>query len=255
MNLQFNQLLGTEYKSGSQRIRVITEDWVGENLYCPYCGQDHISHFENNRPVADFFCPKCSEEFELKSNSKRIEGEIQDGAYATMLNRIQSVNNPNLFLMKYSSRNMSVEDFMIVPKYFFVEDIVIKRKPLAATARRAGWTGCKIAIDRVPDEGKIYLIKESRPISCEEVIQKVRKTHFIAKYKLDARGWILDVLNCLGKIPENEFTLDKVYSFADDLQVRHPDNHHVHDKIRQQLQLLRDKGIIEFVGRGRYKKI
>lgn len=34
----------------------------------------------------------------------------------------------------------------------------------------------------------------------------------------------------------------------------YPENHHIREKIRQQLQLLRDKGIIEFVGRGRYKK-
>ena len=32
-------------------------------------------------------------------------------------------------------------------------------------------------------------------------------------------------------------------------------NNFIKDKIRQQLQLLRDKGIIEFVGRGNYKKV
>jgi type II restriction enzyme len=32
-------------------------------------------------------------------------------------------------------------------------------------------------------------------------------------------------------------------------------NNFIKDKIRQQLQLLRDKGMIEFVGRGNYKKV
>ena len=32
-------------------------------------------------------------------------------------------------------------------------------------------------------------------------------------------------------------------------------NNFIKDKISQQLQLLRDKGIIEFVGRGNYKKV
>ena len=32
----------------------------------------------------------------------------------------------------------------------------------------------------------------------------------------------------------------------------HPENRHVRDKIRQQLQVLRDKGFLEFVGRGEY---
>ena len=35
---------------------------------------------------------------------------------------------------------------------------------------------------------------------------------------------------------------------------KHPDNHHIKDKIRQQLQMLRDNGIIEFIGRGHYRK-
>ena len=43
------------YSSNAQRIRVITEDWVDSNMFCPYCGNKYISHFENNRPVADFF--------------------------------------------------------------------------------------------------------------------------------------------------------------------------------------------------------
>jgi hypothetical protein len=31
----------------------------------------------------------------------------------------------------------------------------------------------------------------------------------------------------------------------------HPDNRHVPDKIRQQLQILRDLGLVEFLGQGR----
>ena len=54
---------------------------------------------------------------------------------------------------------------------------------------------------------------------------------------------------------ENEFTLEDVYRFEDYLQTRHPQNSFVKDKIRQQLQILRDKGIIEFVSRGVYRKI
>ena len=46
-----------------------------------------------------------------------------------------------------------------------------------------------------------------------------------------------------------------MYSFVDELQVKHPDNNHIPDKIRQQLQFLRDKGFIEFKGNGVYRKI
>ncbi|MGP5493636.1 hypothetical protein ACTXNC_02935 [Psychrobacter celer] len=53
----------------------------------------------------------------------------------------------------------------------------------------------------------------------------------------------------------DKFSLQQVYAFADELQRKYPDNNHVKDKIRQQLQVLRDKAIIEFVGRGQYRKL
>lgn len=71
---------------------------------------------------------------------------------------------------------------------------------------------------------------------------------------LDARGWILDIFHCIERIPNKDFTLDEVYQFADELAVRHPDNHHIKEKIRQQLQLLRNKGLIQFEGGGTYRK-
>ena len=46
-----------------------------------------------------------------------------------------------------------------------------------------------------------------------------------------------------------------MYSFIDELEKKHPDNHNVAAKIRQQLQYLRDKGFIEFLGSGKYRKI
>ena len=84
---------------------------------------------------------------------------------------------------------------------------------------------------------------------------KVQRTDFMRQYKLDARGWILDILNCVNKIEDKVFTLEQMYSFVDVLALKHPENHHIKDKIRQQLQVLRDNGIIEFLGRGRYSKI
>lgn len=65
---------------------------------------------------------------------------------------------------------------------------------------------------------------------------------------------MLDVLNCVNIIEDRDFTLEQMYSFEKMLAEKHPDNHHIKDKIRQQLQMLRDNGIIEFIGRGRYRK-
>ena len=46
-----------------------------------------------------------------------------------------------------------------------------------------------------------------------------------------------------------------MYSFVDWLQKKHPCNHNVEAKIRQPLQILRNKGVIEFLGNGKYRKI
>ena len=65
----------------------------------------------------------------------------------------------------------------------------------------------------------------------------------------------MDTLSCIERIKEKDFTLNQVYVFEDELKQKHPENNFVKDKIRQQLQYLRDKGFIEFISPGHYRKI
>jgi type II restriction enzyme len=58
------------------------------------------------------------------------------------------------------------------------------------------------------------------------------------------------VLQSLGKLA---FPLADVYAHADALSKLHPTNAHIRDKIRQQLQVLRDLGLLEFLGGGSYR--
>jgi type II restriction enzyme len=51
------------------------------------------------------------------------------------------------------------------------------------------------------------------------------------------------------------FTLENVYSFEKELSDKHPKNRNVRPKIRQQLQLLRDLGLVEFVTPGVYRRL
>ena len=131
MKLELPTHLAKSYKSKSQIARVITESWVAENAYCPNCGQIYLSHFENNRPVADFFCANCREEFELKSKQTNFSTIINDGAYDTMIRRLESENNPNFFFLNYS-KEMTVINFILIPKHFFTPKIIIKRKKVFA---------------------------------------------------------------------------------------------------------------------------
>ena len=82
MYLKLPVEIAEDYSSGSQRIRVMTEEWVNRSGFCPNCGSV-LSQFENNKPVADFYCGNCSEEYELKSKHGEVGKKIVDGAYAT----------------------------------------------------------------------------------------------------------------------------------------------------------------------------
>ena len=254
MNLAFNADLARGYTSNSQIARLLTENWVLTNSYCPSCGDLSLNGFENNRPVADFYCKKCNEEFELKSKNGKLSNTVTDGAYSTMIKRINSENNPNFFFLSYT-RQWMVRDFLIIPKQFFTPEIIIKRPALADTARRAGWIGCNIDISKVVDAGKVYLIKNAQIISKDFVKDSFNKTLFLRTRSKNAKGWILDIMGCLDLIKTETFTLDEVYRFEHKLKQKYPNNRFIKDKIRQQLQLLRDKGIIEFVSRGKYKRV
>lgn len=255
MNLNFGKVEITQYHSASQIARVITENWVADNMYCPRCGNLQIKHFENNRPVADFYCPSCHNEFELKSKTGSLDKKINDGAYSTMIERITSNQNPDFFFMNYSKENQCVKDFILIPKHFFTPDIIEKRKPLAETARRAGWIGCNILIGKIPKQGRVHIIQNGTVNDMQSVLQKVNKGKLLEIGDLKARGWLMDILNCVNNIPTEQFSLAMVYTFTDYLSSKHPQNHNVQAKIRQQLQMLRDLGFIEFLGKGQYRKI
>src|SRR3989339_168592 len=254
MNLSFDTKLADKYTSPSQKIRVLTEDWVDRQAYCPNCGHLDIDKYGNNKPVADFFCSNCREDYELKSKKDSVGTKIVDGAYRTMIERLRSTNNPNLFLLNYDLRDFSVLNFLVIPKHFFVPDIIEKRKALSQTARRAGWVGCNILLQSIPQTGKIFFVKNRKIEPKENVVANWQKTLFLREEKeISAKGWLLDVMNCIEKLKQNEFTLNEVYAFENLLSKKHPENKHIKDKIRQQLQVLRDKKYLIFTSRGNYQ--
>jgi type II restriction enzyme len=252
MKLEFEES-PTKYNSGSQSARVWTEGWVQKWIYCPNCGSAKLTKFPNNRPAADFYCISCKEEYELKSQKSQFKTKVLDGAYRTMCERVVANNNPNFFLLNYSLADFGVSNLFVIPKHFFVPEILEKRKPLAATARRAGWTGCNILLSQIPESGKIFFVRDRSLLPKETVLAQWRKTLFLRDEKPQARGWLLDVMKCVELVGKHEFQLDDVYAFEKRLSEIYPDNNNVKPKIRQQLQYLRDKGFLEFISRGYYR--
>jgi type II restriction enzyme len=255
MNLKLDISQSENYKSKSQIARILTENWVKNNIFCPSCGNERLNDFANNSPVADFYCKNCQAEYELKSKKDSFTLKIVDGAYGTMIERINSENNPNFFFLNYSSSELLVENFLVIPKHYFSDDIIEKRKPLSLNARRAGWIGCNILLHDIPISGKIFFIKDRIIISHDEVIKNWTKTSFLANQKNESRGWTIEVMKVLDKFPQRVFSLKDVYTYENELHKKFPNNNFVRDKIRQQLQILRGRGFIEFNGRGLYTKL
>lgn len=253
MELTFDAKAAENYQSPTQKIRVLTEKWAADHLSCPRCGNPQIEHFPNNRAVADFFCPNCKNEYELKSKKGKIGSKIADGAYDTFIERITSEQNPDFFIMSYDAKELCVNNLWIIPKFFFVPDLVEKRKPLSQNARRAGWVGCNILFDQIPLQGRINIVHERNILSPKAVQMQMEKASALYT-RIQSRGWMIDVLNYVNRLPE-EFSLEQMYAFENVLQQKYPDNHNIRPKIRQQLQMLRDRGVIEFCGKGNYRRM
>lgn len=253
MSLNLYSAIADNYNSNSQKIRVLTEKWVNEYIYCPSCG-NNISEYKNNKPVADFYCSKCNEDYELKSKKDKIGKKIVDGAYSTMIERLQSDSNPNFFFLNYDKNSFNVINFMVIPKHFFIPEIIEKRKPLSPTARRAGWIGCNILLETIPQSGKIFYIRDGKEESKNKILEDWNKISFLKQStNLESKGWLLDIIKCIEKINKNNFNLSDIYQFEKYLKLKHPQNNNIQAKIRQQLQILRDKDYLKFVSRGKYK--
>jgi hypothetical protein len=243
----------TLYQSPSQSARGWTETWVRRWVFCPNCGNPKIHQFKSNRPVADFFCDSCSEEYELKSQKNKFGGKVLDGAFRTMCERLAASNNPNLLLLNYDLKSFGVTNLFVIPKQFFVREIIEERKPLAATARRAGWVGCNVLLSQIPKSGKVFFVRNGQLEPKESVLAQWKKTLFLRDEEVEARGWLIEVMKCVELVGKREFQLDDVYAFEGRLSQLYPENRHVRPKIRQQLQVLRDKGYLDFVSRGYYR--
>ena len=305
--------LADRFKSGSQKAGNVTEAWGAENFYCPNCSSPKLDWLKPGTKASDYHCSHCGFWYQLKSKKSPIGKSITDGAYGAMMEAIQEDRAPNYFFLHYDLATWSVRNLLLVPSFAFPLSAIVKRPPLAATARRAGWVGCNFDLSRVPADARIDLVRtiaSSSPpsptgerirgevgqlksphsgslpaqsrgervviVSPSEVRAQFHKVKPLKELSVKERGWTLDVLNIVRRIVEcggttplspdatcrvepkrghvralqNEFTNEDVYDHACELEKLHPDNRHVRDKIRQQLQVLRDAKLLIHVSAG-----
>lgn len=175
-----------------------------------------------------------------------------DAGYDAMIRAIRTDKVPNLFVLQYTS-TWFVKNLLLIPRVFFSESIIEKRKPLAIHARRAGWVGCNILLGRIAAEGKIAIISDGSPVPDQKVRSEFSRVRRLAEVPPPVRGWTLDVLGVIRRMGKTRFALGDLYEFESELRDSHPLNKNVRPKIRQQLQILRNLGLLEFTARGNYR--
>lgn len=254
MHLELPNHLAEGYRSNSQIARRVTEGWVREHLYCPSCDHSRLDELPPSHPVSDFVCHKCDAGYQLKASAKRIGRTVSDGAWSTMMDAVKANRPPHLLLMHYSVGNR-VENLVALPASCLTPRVIQRRRPLAATARRAGWVGCNILVGDMPNDARVSVVRDAGVLPRERVVKRFQKLLSLRTKRLDSRTWLFDVWKCVGELGREEFSLADVYAFESTLAALHPDNRHIRPKIRQQLQVLRDLGFVQFVGRGQYRML
>ena len=253
LEMKLDLLLAESYRSEAQRARRLTEGWFATEMYCAACGNDSVQRQPNNTRASDFLCVVCGAEFELKSGRKPLGATVPDGAFNAMIERLERQGGgPHLVLLRYLPERMVVSDLIIVPAPFLTKSMILRRPPLASTARRAGWVGCNIHIGDVPAAGRIVIVRDGVATLKVDAIRRLRQSSAVAG-DLAERTWLVDTLRCVERLPR-EFALSEVYAFEPELKRRHPANHHIRPKLRQQLQRLRNTGLLSFLGEGRYRR-
>jgi type II restriction enzyme len=252
VNFKLPTHLADNYMNPSQEARVTTEAWVVENILCLNCG-GCLKAYSPNTKSKDVFCVSCKEEYQVKSSKTRFSNKIIGAEYNTTLRSIESGQHPSLMLLHYSPQNMEVVDLQIIHRSFITASCITPRQPLGPNARRAGWQGCMIDLNKIPNTARVFIIENGQEQSAAKVKQKWHASNAILNVKPKSRGWVSDVLAVVEK-QSDHFTLTQVYEYAEALSELHPYNTNIHAKIRQQLQVLRDMGVIVFESRGYYSK-
>ena len=248
-----NPRLGINYHSLSQQARVITEAWIEDQMYCPSCESQNLERLKAGTRAADFRCAYCLEQYQAKSLSSPISSRIVDSSHQVMIDAIMRNQAPNLMILHYARNVWDVQDLILVPRHLLSVSAIEKRKPLSPSARGAGWVGCNIVLDRLPSAGRIFAVRRGRTIDPSVVRSEWKRFSFAKNLNYAGRTWIADVLTCVEAIGRSAFTLNEVYQFEEELSRLHPENRNIRPKIRQQLQVLRDRGIIRFRSPGDYE--
>ena len=251
MLLRCDTSLADSYTSGAQKSRVLSELWLESNGYCLSCDSTVLRRARANTRATDFSCLKCDQNYELKAFRIQPKKSLVDGAYNALMGRILDGSVPTLMLLERNER-WEIRSLTAIHHLFLTPEVIEMRKPLSKTARRAGWIGCKIRLDRIAADAKISIVAFGKPNDPGAVRAAFKRFENLKRLSPTKRGWTTVTLGIIRSLQAQSFTLTDLYDREFDFAYVYPQNRNIRPKIRQQLQVLRDLGYLEFLGNGAY---
>jgi type II restriction enzyme len=252
MLLQCDISAAAGYKSQPQISRVLSEKWLEDNGYCLSCDCDRLLRTPANTKASDFICQACNENYELKTFHTRPARTLVDGAYSALMSRIQSGSVPTLMLLERNDE-WQVQGLTAIHHLFLTPEVVEKRKPLSPAARRAGWVGCNIRLDLIAADAQIQIVHKRVPNDPRFIRERFQRFNGLKSIAPQSRGWATLTLRIVRSLNKQAFSLHEVYSMEQAFAAAYPENNNIRAKVRQQLQVLRELGYLEFCGRGSYR--
>jgi len=156
-------------------------------------------------------------------------------------------------MMLERSQQWEVQNLTAIHHLFLTPEVIEQRKPLSITARRAGWIGCNIRLDRLPLDARIEVVSSgvfNNRNAARKAFQRFENLNKISPAK---RGWATLTLRLIRNLKSEAFALRDLYDNEEEFARTYPANQNIRPKIRQQLQVLRDLGYLEFLGGGSYR--
>lgn len=134
--------------------------------------------------------------------------------------------------------------------YQIIEDFeILSNNSTTGTIKLSDIHTIRKIISKIPKSTKIDIPKFSLEKTNEVISINVNDI------ATNLNGWKKQVFIFVDKIENQVFSLNDIYKYEVQLSNLYPNNKNIKDKIRQQLQILRDLGLIEFLGNGEYKKL
>jgi type II restriction enzyme len=165
--------------------------------------------------------------------------------------RITSGSAPALFLLQRNTF-WRVEALTVIHPLFLTPPVIEKRAALGPNAVRAGWIGCNIRLDRIGPDGEVMIINQSREIARTAARKQFRRFLPLSNLRPSDRGWTVLTLSVIRDLSKRAFEIRDLYDREQFFKTCYPNNNNIKAKIRQQLQVLRDLGVIRFDGHGMY---